>query len=328
MGLLPWQEPAWQAVARFWCLRRWPHALLITGPLDSGKSQFAKCLVYALLCERPTKDFMPCGICSACKLLRAGNHPDWLMIDGSTEIKIETIRDLVMWGNITGQQSDRRVVVIASAGSMNRAASNALLKFLEEPSSNVIMILTAEQSQQLDLTVASRCQQLQLTLPTAAELRTWLAPQIPNFQQLDLVTRISEGRPYLALRYLEANLLNARTAFIRALLTGSEIVLNETLRSENLSGEMIWQIWISIVNDLLKSQMGLKSAIINLDFTEDLARVSQKITSLQLLKFLDRLLMQVKAAARKINLNTNLQRTALAVHWHQLLLQQGGELRC
>ena len=319
MELLPWQHTAWQLIARFWQQKRWPHALLLTGPAGSGKREFAQLLAKVLLCEQPLTDFRSCGKCASCKLWQAGNHPDWLLIDGSSEIKIETIRDLLAWGNVTGQQSGRRVVLIANASSMNNAASNALLKFLEEPSLGTMMLLTAERSEQLTLTIASRCQKLGLTLPTPEALRAWLAPQVKEERQLELLINISEGRPYLALRYLDDKLFHARSSFVKALLNSDETKINEALSSEDLPIELLWQIWISVVNDLIKTELKLDHAIINLDFMEDLQQVSQKNIARQLVKFLDRLLEQVKALARRINLNAGLQGGALTVRWCQLL---------
>ncbi|MEY2863465.1 MAG: polymerase subunit delta [Pseudomonadota bacterium] len=165
--LLSWQRSEWQRLTQRW--PNLPHGLLLSGTVGTGKRRFADRLTAWLLCE--ARSHMPdgaCGRCVSCQWLRAGTHPNLLRISRevdakgkqSKQIKIDQIRGLLPF---VQQTSDGwRVVIIEPAEAMNMAAANALLKTLEEPSANVLLLLVADQPLQLPATIRSRVQQLPL----------------------------------------------------------------------------------------------------------------------------------------------------------------------
>ena len=89
-NILPWHTEIWQRVAKQIHDERLPHALLLTGPEDAGKSRFVHELASHLLCQGDTP---ACGACAQCLLLEAGTHPDLLNIslEDSKQIKVEQI---------------------------------------------------------------------------------------------------------------------------------------------------------------------------------------------------------------------------------------------
>jgi len=114
-----------------------PHALLLEGPAGIGKQAFAQFVTDALLCEK-TASVGACGDCAVCSLTQTGNHPDISYtqpLGDSDVIKIDQIRELVTWLQLTPQYHSYKVAVISPADAMNRNAANALLKTLEEPAS-------------------------------------------------------------------------------------------------------------------------------------------------------------------------------------------------
>ncbi|MGI4983682.1 MAG: DNA polymerase III subunit delta' [Janthinobacterium lividum] len=211
-ALYPWQHDAWRALGDL--RERWPHALLIHGQAGIGKTRFARQLAKALLCEGAQADARPCGACLACHWFEQGNHPDLRAVfpenlapepvegdagapgaDGaegdaagkpggrtaskapSKEIKVEQVRSLLEFCGIGAHRSGRRVVLLYPAEAMNAAASNALLKTLEEPPEGVVFLIVTSRIERLLPTIVSRCRQWPLGTPAAAPAAAWLSAQ-------------------------------------------------------------------------------------------------------------------------------------------------------
>lgn len=138
------------------------HAYLITGGGGESRTEFARNLAAAYLCEgeRP-----PCGQCRHCRKIKANAHPDLSVIsppEGKREITVEQARNLRSDAYIRPNEGRRKVYIIDPADGMNAAAQNALLKVLEEgPEYAAFLLLAAEPGRLLD-TVRSRCEQLSL----------------------------------------------------------------------------------------------------------------------------------------------------------------------
>ena len=157
---------------------RLPHALLFHGPPGIGKAQFVSSLCLALVCEMPDSDGHGCGRCRNCLLYAAGTHPDvlWVSIqDDATVIKIDQIRDLIDFTFLSRSFAAVKIAVILGADAMNTQAANSLLKTLEEPPANTVIILSCERISALPATVASRCHKLRFRIPERESAVGWLA---------------------------------------------------------------------------------------------------------------------------------------------------------
>lgn len=156
---LPEHALLWDKIQSAMNLQRMPQALLLMGPRHVRVAEFARRLVWELLCQAAD----PCGQCAACHLLNAGNHPDFLDIFPDTKgglIKIDQIRGLQEEVYLSPKCGNRRVILIDPADKMNEACANALLKILEEPPKAVHFILVVEQLGTLPATIMSRCSQM------------------------------------------------------------------------------------------------------------------------------------------------------------------------
>ena len=152
-----------------------PHAVLLQG--EDGAEDFAMSLAMYLLCRAPI-DRMACGHCKDCDLFAAGSHPDSQytgLEEKAAQIKIDQIRMLTDFVAKTPQRENRKVVVISPASAMNLNAANALLKCLEEPSGDTVLILVQESQKTLLSTIRSRCSVLQLPQPNEQVASSWLA---------------------------------------------------------------------------------------------------------------------------------------------------------
>ncbi len=126
------------------------HAWLYVGGDFATKVAAAKALAKTLLCATGSQ-----------ALWQAGTHPDYFYIapeENGRSIKIEQVRNLIEKLQQKPQHAAYQVAIIAPAEAMTTAAANALLKTLEEPTGEVVLILISEQPQRLLATVRSRCQ--------------------------------------------------------------------------------------------------------------------------------------------------------------------------
>ncbi|MBS5150920.1 MAG: hypothetical protein Q4A63_05410 [Butyricicoccus pullicaecorum] len=141
--------------------RRFPQAVLLSGPQGSGTLEFAQAIAAALLCT--SSDTRPCGACPSCLKLAHGTHPDLICLnEGDAEIKVEHARNIRAEATILPNDGSRKVFILHGADHMNTSAQNALLKVLEEPPRYTFFLLTATQPELLLPTIRSRCTIYQL----------------------------------------------------------------------------------------------------------------------------------------------------------------------
>ncbi|MYM39619.1 DNA polymerase III subunit delta' [Duganella qianjiadongensis] len=225
--LYPWQQAAWQQLQTL--RSRMPHAILFHGAAGTGKADFIERFAQSLLCEAVLADGHACGHCASCGWFLQANHPDYRRIrpealedelpadgeDGegetkktakssktpSREIKIEQIRNLADFMNISTHRQGLRVVVLYPAEALNLPASNALLKTLEEPPPGTVFLLSSNSLDRLLPTILSRCRKFALPMPSHAEALAWLKAQgVPD---ADSWLREQGGAPLTALAQAE-----------------------------------------------------------------------------------------------------------------------------
>ena len=215
MSFEPWHRTHWQRLQARLARGALPHALLLCGPAGLGKRAFLQRFVRGLLCERP-QDGAACGQCRACRLLEAGTHPDFVTLtygvrkDGvqRKEIVVEQIRELSARLAMASQFGGWQVVVIDPADAMNANAANALLKTLEEPSPQTLLLLVADAPWRLPQTIRSRCQRIEFQLPAREEALAWLAAQ--GVAEGDAALDAAGGNPGLARDWAEQGALARR----------------------------------------------------------------------------------------------------------------------
>ncbi len=137
--------------------QRLAHAYLLVGPQDSGKTQTALGLAQLVNCE--SEGHKPCGECPTCRKVASGNHPDVHVLgnDEMDSIKIEDIRFILGRAHLMAYEGKTKVFIIRNIELMTTDAANALLKTLEEPAANTLMILTTSVPESNLDTIRSRC---------------------------------------------------------------------------------------------------------------------------------------------------------------------------
>ena len=213
--LYPWQQAPWLQFQAMRQQQRMPHALLLSGLKGLGKTAFANKLVASLLCQQPAADVEACGECHSCLLLAAGNHPDHHVVspeEPGKQIKVDQIRHLKASQTLMPKVSAGKTVLITEADSMNISAFNSLLKLLEEPQPDTVLILISENGQQLPVTIKSRCQTLLMPAPDAETAQGWLLEQSPELSAADCqsLLKLTHGAPLQALAIREYGLAQSQ----------------------------------------------------------------------------------------------------------------------
>lgn len=178
------------------------HAYIFTGAYGSEQA-FA--LAAALECQSPQEDGSACGSCAACRNMLAGTHPDVSVISpqGATH-KVESMRDLVASAGRSRMFGKYKVFILEDAEKMSNEAANTLLKLLEEPVADTVLILLSQLPDQFLPTILSRCQLFSFNdegaddavsdLEIFAEAEAFLKklPKMPLFEVLQY-SRLYEG---------------------------------------------------------------------------------------------------------------------------------------
>ena len=161
MNIYPWHQSNWKNL--FFDVKRFSHGLILHGPSNSGINDFASIASKKLICTNSKGSESYCGDCQNCSWFDSQSHPDLFAINNSSLeeaksiVNIDLIRELKVFFELSSHQKNgKKVAVIYDAHQMNLAASNALLKILEEPPNNSIVILTTSNLSNLLPTIKSR----------------------------------------------------------------------------------------------------------------------------------------------------------------------------
>lgn len=159
---------------------RLAHAYLFEGDQGTGKAELALWFTKHLFCL-DLQAGMPCERCNNCLRIASREHPDVVEIepDGQS-IKVDQIRALQSELAKTGFESAKKVVIIHQAEKMNVSSANSLLKFLEEPPANFMIILETQSLGKILPTIRSRCQIIHFQALSTERLQSRLAAeQVP-----------------------------------------------------------------------------------------------------------------------------------------------------
>ena len=261
---IPWLKRGYESlIARFKGAHP-PHALLLAGKDGIGKAELVDALVAGILCLKPINQ-ESCGVCQSCRWLAAHFHPDYYEIKGDAEIKVDEIRKIHQFAQLT-PETGRKVVVIKQADKMNINAANSLLKVLEEPPGDLFFLLESSRGEKLPITVRSRCQTYLVESPSEQEALSYLQGLIQGHYSLSenelcLLLAFSFDAPFVALEYLKGDYIEKRKILletIQALFEGQLLPgkgVGVLLESESLSFDLLFYLLNASFKPLMVEKM-------------------------------------------------------------------------
>ena len=144
------------------------HAYLFSGPRGCGKTTSARILAKALNCT-DLQGGEPCEKCDSCNQVAAGSSMDVIEMDAASNNGVDAMRDLVSRASL-GTSGRRKVYIVDEVHMLSTAASNALLKTLEEPPDHVVFVLATTDPQKVLPTIRSRTQHFEFRLFSVSAL--------------------------------------------------------------------------------------------------------------------------------------------------------------
>ncbi len=300
------------------------HALVFTGDAGLGKGQAAKHFAMARNCQGSPDtehamfgDQGPCGVCSSCRKILSGNHPDVLFIKKEgVWIKIAQIRALLAELAMKPSEARVRVIIISDAGALNPEASNALLKALEEPSETTCFVLLAGQKTELLPTVVSRCQEIRFSPLPVSFIAQTLEAEGTGTDLGKACALLAEGSLSTARNLASPQGLVRRDWLINQLCAledqglGQALILAEFLAKDKVAAldDLAWiRTWL---RDLLVSQYETEH-VINKDLMGLVSSRGKKAAPRELLAKLQAVADCEKDLARNVNTRLSMETLCL-----------------
>lgn len=187
------QERAVKMLQKALTGERLAHAYLFYGPSGVGKKLTACQFIRALYCISTSPD--ACGACAACRKITDGNHPDVIRVSAEeTSIKIDQVRAVQHRLSYKPYEKQRTTVLVDGCEQLTLPAANALLKTLEEPPDNTLLLLLTGHKAALPVTIVSRCQLVPFLPLTPAHLYTIFTRHGMKPETAQLAAALAEGQ--------------------------------------------------------------------------------------------------------------------------------------
>jgi DNA polymerase-3 subunit delta' len=287
---------------------RLPHAYLFLGPEGTGRRLTALALAKALNCENGIDDC--CEKCLSCRKIQASNHPDVSVIypDGQY-IRIDTIRQLRRSLSYRPYEGKRRICILDGADRMKPEGANALLKTLEEPPPDTLLILLATERGLLLPTVVSRCQQVRFcALPTDQMIEALTKRLSIEKGEARAVAVLSQGSLGRALELVNHEVWQKRRGIVHDLMelpchgVGRAFAIAESLANMGEDLPLVFLIMISWYRDLIlwKEQKDV-SRLIHQDLCDEVSEGAVSMSRRSLIRRIE----AINRVSKVLNLNAN-----------------------
>lgn len=283
------------------------HAYLFEGNSGCGRKKTALALIQALFCRALPDD--ACGVCPSCRKITAGNHGDIHIIEplpDKRDISIEQLRTMQRELSLRPYEAPRKVCIIEPAERMSVNAANSLLKTLEEPPGNALIILLTENAGMLLPTIRSRCQLMRFSHLSPEHVRTLLEKTGIDRGTASLLAPMSGGSMQQALG-LDNDTLSTRREVVLSALARLDINQIATVfdSSEELSGNRdetleLLDMMLSFFRDAVHLAAG-SSDILNLNARPAIEAISRRRSLTRNLELLGNIHETRRAVQRNAN---------------------------
>ena len=302
-----------QRFSRLIANHRLAHAYLLVGPQDSGKTQTALSLAQLVNCESEAQQ--PCGECTACCKIASGNHPDVHVIgnDEMDSIKIEDIRFLLSRVHLMAYEGKTKVFIIRNIELMTQDAANALLKTLEEPTPNTLMILTTSVPESNLDTIKSRCHIVKFFPSSVDRLEKLLMDEGIKDQDAHFLAVYSEGCLGKTRRLITQEIIpRRRKIFDEILLNRHNDSFLKELSANPQETSQALRLLLSFFRDVLLFKSGVsKTELVQQDSLEQIEKFA--VRNFEDLALIIRQIVQTKKLVDE-SLNVKMSLSLLREH--------------
>src|SRR5258706_9548038 len=265
------------------------HAYLLTGPAGVGRRTLAVRLAQALNCANGAPDApgVPCRTCRTCKQIEAGQNADLMVVQAESEggtLKVEQVREIQKFLSLRPYQSSYKTVLFLRFQEANANAQNALLKTLEEAPAYGILLLTADNAEQLLPTIVSRCEILRLRPLKVDTVAEFLQTRQVDAEKAQLLAHLSGGRPGVALRLSsDEKALAFRgeklddLARLLAAKRRERFSYAEKLVKDKDTFRQTLLIWLSYWRDVFLKTSGAQASLTNADRAEEIDSLAGRV---------------------------------------------------
>lgn len=275
---------------------------LFSGPEGIGKKLTALTLAKALNCEQGFGE--PCAGCPPCLKIEKNQHPDVHLIgQGDCDIKIDDIRRLQHQINLRPYEGRKKVFIIDNAHQLTADASNALLKVLEEPPKDSLIIIISDKPSLLFKTILSRCKVLKFSPLERERLKQLFMEDFRlDNNTAHFLAYFSEGRLGCGLRLKEGDTLKEKNNIIDDFIFSPKPGFNNLPSQERQDIRRYINILASWLRDIYLLKMGLPySQAVNFDRRAELLKQAQRFCVPELSRMMDALSESVSYLERNIN---------------------------
>jgi DNA polymerase III subunit delta' len=279
---------------------RLAHAYLFVGPKQSGKKTAALQIAKFLNCAQPFEDNF-CGKCSSCLKIHNQSHPDMYDLwSNEDSIKIEDIRKITERTQMRAHEAKKKVFILNNVENLTLESGNALLKTLEEPAANSLLILTTSLPEKILGTIRSRCQILyfyacrpqQLEKEVMADYHQ--SPEIAHFLAYCYEDRLKAMNP----RDFGDIIKRKNKAIDQFFFSSdSEQYIKDILKDKRQAKETLWFIFCWVKDLLLIKQEADQCHVVHRDRWVDLKKNQSRFS----INDLQELLSDVVGATRAVD---------------------------
>jgi len=290
---------------------RMAHAYLFVGPQGSGKKATAFAVAQLVNCDGPnvTAEGRSCGECPSCRKIQSGNHPDILVMEAEEpgeSLKIAAIRELISRSQLRAYEGRFKIFIIIDAENLTIEGGNALLKTLEEPSRDSLLILTTSAPEKIMATVRSRCQLLRFPPLSRGRMARVLADHhAVEGEEMEFLSRFSEGYLGKALALQSDKLFFRKNEIIDNLvLSRNNEAYLKALLSDKVKIKESLEVLLSWFRDLLLIKAGADPAVLtHADRYSDLASLNTQYTFVQV----EEIIAEIVNTSRQLEENLNVK---------------------
>ena len=320
----PWHEAAWQHTNGMLKQARIPHALLLSGKHGMGLMQFANRLSQRILCSNPHEAGNSCGHCQSCQLFKAGTHPDIKLIEPEEQgkqIRIDQVRELIEFVALKSFSNRAKLAILSPAEAMNRATANALLKTLEEPPEQSMLLLLSHMPERLPITIRSRCQRIDFKAVYDDATVDWLQQQnLETDYPLDLLLHLADGGPLKVLEMLDDETLQDRLRLMTDICSMAKSEVDPVRLAaewENFGCVQVIICLMRVCQDLVRlNLLKDKANLQNKDLKNELILLAEDRELTSVLRFYSFLQAKYQQASSSINYNSLSLLEEIIIYWN------------